>query len=94
MINVNRYTPLLILFLTIAIAIIYRSPVFLGLTVLIIALSIYKGFVTWPSFLSNMRRRGEQLPDIQVTDGLVISKDRVIGVVSIEDVPFDYRGFE
>jgi len=91
MININRYTPLLILFLTIAIAIIYRSPVFLGLTVLIIALLIYKGFVTWPSFLSNIWRRGEQLPDIQVTDGLVISKDRVIGVVSIEDVPFDYR---
>jgi len=61
MINVNRYTPLLILFLTIAIAIIYRSPVFLGLTVLIIALLIYKGFVTWPSFLSNMLEKGRAI---------------------------------
>ncbi|MEM1860264.1 MAG: DUF87 domain-containing protein, partial [Metallosphaera sp.] len=86
----DRYTPYIILLLPIILALVFRNPLLLSLSGILLVLMLYTGSIKIPVNVSFPIKRGDGIAH-SIEKGLIIRGISAIGVVIVDDIPYDYR---
>ncbi|ABP94339.1 MULTISPECIES: DNA import protein CedB [Metallosphaera] len=86
----DRYTPYIILLLPIILALVFRNPFLLSLSGILLVLMLYTGSIKIPVNISFPIKRGDGIAH-SIEKGLIIRGNSAIGVVIVDDIPYDYR---
>ncbi|BCS92137.1 DNA import protein CedB [Metallosphaera javensis (ex Sakai et al. 2022)] len=86
----DRYTPYVILLLPVILALLYRNPFLLSLLGVVLILMLYSGTIKIPLNVNFSPRRGEASSYL-IEKGVVTRDKSAIGVIVVDDIPYDYR---